>query len=101
MKSQIWWYTARAGGIVAWALLTVSVVWGLLLSSRVLGRRISGPKLLDLHRFLGGLAVTFTASTIISVSLVPKPRLMRPTSSPMAIPITTSAARICGATSRR
>jgi len=60
VKSQMWWYTARAGGIVAWALSAGSVVWGLLLSSRVLGRRISGPKLLDLHRFLGGLAVVFT-----------------------------------------
>ena len=33
--SQLWWYTARAGGIVAWALLAASVVWGLLLSTRL------------------------------------------------------------------
>ena len=69
MKSQLWWYTARAGGIVAWGLSAISVVWGLLLSSRVLGRRITGPKLLDLHRFLGGLAVVFTGVHISGLVL--------------------------------
>ena len=69
MKSQMWWYTARAGGIVAWGLSAISVVWGLLLSSRVLGRRITGPKLLDLHRFLGGLAVVFTGVHIFGLVL--------------------------------
>ena len=69
MKSQMWWYTARAGGIVAWGLSAISVVWGLLLSSRVLGRRLTGPKLLDLHRFLGGLAVVFTGVHISGLVL--------------------------------
>jgi Ferric reductase like transmembrane component len=59
MTSQFWWYVARSGGVVAWALSTASVVWGLMLSSRVLGRRVTLPKLLDLHRFLGGLSVVF------------------------------------------
>ncbi len=60
MSPELWWYLARASGIVAWALVTVAVVWGLLVSTRVLGGR-PGPRwLLDLHRFLGGLAVTFT-----------------------------------------
>ena len=45
MTSQFWWYVARAGGVVAWALSTVSVVWGLMLSTRVLGRRVTLPKL--------------------------------------------------------
>jgi methionine sulfoxide reductase heme-binding subunit len=58
---QVWWYVARATGIVAWALLTMAVVWGLLLSTSLL-KSWSRPKwLLDLHRFLGGLAVLFTA----------------------------------------
>jgi DMSO/TMAO reductase YedYZ heme-binding membrane subunit len=54
------WYVARATGIVAWALLTVAVVWGLLLSTHLLGRRPTPRWLLDLHRFLGGLALAFT-----------------------------------------
>jgi DMSO/TMAO reductase YedYZ heme-binding membrane subunit len=57
---QLWWYTARAGGIVALALTAGSVIWGLLLSTRVLQGRPSGAWLLDLHRFLGGTAVVFT-----------------------------------------
>jgi len=60
VNPQTWWYVARAGGIVAWALLTVAVVWGLLLSTRVLGRKPTPAWLTDLHRFLGGFAVVFT-----------------------------------------
>jgi hypothetical protein len=59
MTSEFWWYVARSGGVVAWGLATVSVVWGLMMSTRVLGRRVPLPKLLDLHRFLGGLSVVF------------------------------------------
>ena len=57
MSPQIWWYVARATGIVAWALLSASVIWGLLLSTRVAGGRPRPAWLLDLHRFLGGTAV--------------------------------------------
>ena len=55
-----WWYLARSSGMVAWTLLAVSVVWGLMLSTRVFGRRPSPRWLTDLHRFLGGTAVVFT-----------------------------------------
>lgn len=61
MSSQVWWFVARSSGIIAWALLTASVCWGLLLSTRLLSRRVSPAWLLDLHRHLGGLAVIFTA----------------------------------------
>ncbi len=65
MNSQVWWFVARSSGIVGWALLTASVVWGLLLSTKVSSTRIAASKLrpawlLDLHRHLGGLAVIFT-----------------------------------------
>jgi DMSO/TMAO reductase YedYZ heme-binding membrane subunit len=60
MSPELWWYTARAGGIVALALSGASVVWGLLLSGRILQGRPSPKWLLDLHRFLGGAAVAFT-----------------------------------------
>jgi DMSO/TMAO reductase YedYZ heme-binding membrane subunit len=60
MTSQVWWYVARSSGIVAWALATATVVWGLLLSTRLLDRKPSPKWLLDLHRWLGGLTVVFT-----------------------------------------
>jgi DMSO/TMAO reductase YedYZ heme-binding membrane subunit len=69
--TQLWWYTARAGGIVAWAVVSASVVWGLLLSSKASvpgrGRRLRPNWMLDLHRFLGGTAVVFTVVHVISI----------------------------------
>jgi hypothetical protein len=67
--SQLFWYTARAGGIVGWALLAASVIWGLWLSGRVrpLGARPAW--ILDLHRFLGGLATVFVGVHVASILL--------------------------------
>jgi sulfoxide reductase heme-binding subunit YedZ len=66
--TQLWWDTARAGGIVAWALLAASVVWGLLMStnSQV---RLRPNWMLDVHRFLGGLAVVFVGVHVTSIVL--------------------------------
>ncbi len=64
MTSQLWWYLARAAGIVSWALVAISVCWGLLLAGRPIPGRSVGwarpHRLLDLHRYLGALAVVFT-----------------------------------------
>ncbi|MGH3315180.1 MAG: FAD-binding oxidoreductase, partial [Nocardioidaceae bacterium] len=60
MDEHFWWYLARAGGLTAWWLLCIAVLWGLLLSTRILGDRTPPAWLLDLHRMLGGLAVVFT-----------------------------------------
>ena len=34
MSGQFWWYVTRASGIVAWLLLTASVLWGIVLSTK-------------------------------------------------------------------
>ena len=57
--THLWWYQARAAGLVAYALLTASIALGLALSTRALGRRPRPAWLLDLHRWLGGLATIF------------------------------------------
>jgi DMSO/TMAO reductase YedYZ heme-binding membrane subunit len=67
MSPHLAWYAARAGGLVAWGLVSASVIWGLLLSTRLLGRSPKPAWLLDLHRFLGGLAVTFTVIHVASL----------------------------------
>jgi DMSO/TMAO reductase YedYZ heme-binding membrane subunit len=67
VATQLWWYTARSGGIVAWALVSASVLWGLFLSTKALGRRVRPNWMLDLHRFLGGTAVVFTAVHVVSI----------------------------------
>jgi len=61
VSGQTVWYLARAGGLIGWGLLSASVLWGVLLSTRILGRRPRPAWLLDLHRYLGGLAVIFVA----------------------------------------
>jgi predicted ferric reductase len=67
MSSQLTWYLARAGGLIAWGLAAASVLWGLALSTRALGRRPRPNWLYDLHRFLGGLALVFTGVHVLSV----------------------------------
>lgn len=69
--NSIWWYVARASGIVAWFLAAGAVVWGLLLSTKVLRRWIRANWLLDLHRFLGGLTVAFVGVHLIGLWLDP------------------------------
>lgn len=61
------WLVARSSGVVAWALVVASAAWGLLLASRVLGRKASPAWLLSLHRFLGALAVVFTAVHVAGI----------------------------------
>jgi DMSO/TMAO reductase YedYZ heme-binding membrane subunit len=53
------WYVARAGGMLAYLLLTSSVVVGLLLSSRAKLPRWPRFALEDVHRFVGILAGAF------------------------------------------
>lgn len=61
MREQLWWYVARASGTVAWAFLTASVSWGILLSTDLFARHRRPAWLLDLHRWLGALTVWFAA----------------------------------------
>jgi methionine sulfoxide reductase heme-binding subunit len=53
------WYVARAGGMVAFGLLTVTVVAGLTLSGRAQLRTWPRFAVEDIHRFLGLLTGTF------------------------------------------
>ena len=60
VTEKLAWYGSRASGLIAWALVAASIVWGITLSSRLLRRRGIPAWLLDLHRYLGLLAVVFT-----------------------------------------
>jgi len=67
--TQLWWDTARAGGIISWALLAASVLWGLAISTKATAGRVRPNWMLDLHRFLGGLAVIFVGIHVGSIVL--------------------------------
>lgn len=69
LSEQFWWYVARSSGIVAWAVLTLAVCWGLAVSTKVMGKLAQPKWLLDLHRFLGGLAVVFTLVHLAALML--------------------------------
>ena len=56
------WLGIRASGITAWGLLTAVVVWGILLRTRLLGRLAAPMRLLDLHRWIGAVALVFLAA---------------------------------------
>jgi predicted ferric reductase len=53
------WLAIRASGITTWGLLTGVVLWGILLRTRLLGHATSPLRLLDLHRWLGAIALGF------------------------------------------
>jgi hypothetical protein len=65
--SQFAWHVARVSGLFAWLLLTASVGWGLLLSTRALGRHPTRPWLLELHRYLSMLALGFVGLHLLSL----------------------------------
>lgn len=60
MNEQLWWYVARSGGITALVLTGVAVIWGLMLSTKLMSGAAAPKWLLALHRWLGGLSVAFT-----------------------------------------
>ena len=63
----MWWDVARAGGIVAWALASLAVIGGLQLSTRLV-RKPAPAWVLDVHRFLGGLAVIFVGVHLLGLA---------------------------------
>lgn len=66
---HIWWYLTRASALIAWVLMTMSVLWGILLSTRVM-RRVDNPAWLqDLHRYLGGLTLLMVALHMVTLML--------------------------------
>ena len=69
MNGQIWWYTARSGGILAALLLAASVLWGLTMTTKVAGRITRPVWLLDLHRFLAAAALVFTGIHVLGILL--------------------------------
>jgi hypothetical protein len=58
MKSDpTFWLLARASGLVAYALLTASVLAGIVLKARPLGRSVRPASVVDVHRFLALLGL--------------------------------------------
>ena len=67
--SRLTWYIARSSGLVDWLLMAASIVWGLVLSTRLIKRRGLPAWLLSLHRYLGNLAMVFLAVHVVALSV--------------------------------
>lgn len=73
MNANPWWNLTRASAVVAWVLVAVTILWGVLLATRVLKPNDRPAWLLDLHRWLGWLCLAFTGlhmGTLIADSYV-------------------------------
>ncbi len=62
-------YLVRSSGIVATVLIVLALAWGLLFSARATGNRRRPNWWLDLHNYLGGLALVFVVVHIVAAYL--------------------------------
>lgn len=67
LSPQFWWYLSRASGIVAFVLLTASLVWGVLLFTRIMKKVDRASWLLEMHSWLSGLAVVTIAIHLVAL----------------------------------
>jgi sulfoxide reductase heme-binding subunit YedZ len=67
--SPIAWYAARAGGVVAYLLLTTSVLLGLAMSSKQRVERWPRIAIEDVHRFASMAAGTFVTIHVVAIAI--------------------------------
>jgi sulfoxide reductase heme-binding subunit YedZ len=97
MRDPTFWIVARASGLTAYMLLTASMLAGLVVKSRPLGRALKAPAVTDTHRFLTllalgavglhGLALTLDSTVRIRLSalLVPGLSPYRPVATALGV----------------
>jgi sulfoxide reductase heme-binding subunit YedZ len=62
--NDVMWYLSRSTGIVAAVLAVAALAWGFLFSARETGTRLRPAWWLDMHNWLGGIALIFTIAHI-------------------------------------
>lgn len=66
---QFWWYVTRASALIAWSLLILSALWGILLSTRIFKNFDNPLWLADLHKHLSTLSLFFVSLHMVSLYL--------------------------------
>ncbi len=69
MKDPTFWILARASGLTAYVLLTLSVLAGLVIKTRPFGRALNAAAVTDTHRFLSLLALGAVALHGVALTL--------------------------------
>lgn len=67
MNEQTWWFLSRSTGMVAWGFLTLSVLWGILMSTTLFPAHRRPKWIVDLHSWFGGLTVGFLTIHLASL----------------------------------
>ncbi len=67
MTDETLWFLIRASGIVAWLMLTASVLWGIVLATDLFPRWRRGAWLTEMHRWLAGLTAFFLAGHLVTL----------------------------------
>ncbi|MEV0375622.1 2Fe-2S iron-sulfur cluster-binding protein [Streptomyces sp. NPDC050636] len=65
-------HIARASGLTAWWLVSAAVLWGLLHSTRVIGRAPGAARRIQAHRQLAAASLVFTAIHLASLAVDPR-----------------------------
>lgn len=68
MTGELTWYVARSAGLVAWLAATTALITGLAASTGLLGPRPRRAWLVDLHRLLSGLTLSFTTVHLVAIA---------------------------------
>lgn len=63
----VYWYISRAAGMLAYAALWSSTVWGLIISSKIVDTWIPRPISFGLHQFISTLALVLTGVHVFSL----------------------------------
>ena len=66
-NAKLSWYAARSSGLIAWAVVTASILWGLVVATRLIKKKGVPAWFLDLHKFLGTLSVVFVAVHVFAL----------------------------------
>ena len=59
--SKAYWYSARAGGVIAYLLLWMATMWGVMMSSKMVKGMLDATLVYGMHEFLPTLAMVFAA----------------------------------------
>ncbi len=64
---QGFWYLTRAAGLMTWLAACCSILVGLLMGSKMFGKRPGQPWLLDFHRYLSAMSLAFLAIHLVTL----------------------------------
>ncbi len=67
MNSHVFWYVARGSGLLAWLLLSASIILGLFAATRLTGRRYTPASLQRVHQRVSEVTMAFVAVHIFGL----------------------------------